>query len=201
MIADDEVTVAKYAKDRGLLNTPGWKALKRLESWDVKLTCLIKQAKLRSFWTAPKYMYWFWVPATYEEALEVDKSNGNTKWADAIALEMQQLKDYSTFTYKEMFAEEIAAKAAKVKLAAKEKKVSVAIGGVNIGDSLSYIASNDSKKILHMTATMRVARTATMTSVCKSLLIMPQLLGIFRNFGSWLLDVTTTTITPLLLII
>ena len=30
MIADNEVTIAKYAKDRGLLDTKGWKSLKRL---------------------------------------------------------------------------------------------------------------------------------------------------------------------------
>ena len=104
MIADDEVTVAKYAKDNDMLDTPGWKALKRLANRTIKLTCLINQAKLRSLRTAPKYMYGFRVPSTYEDALEIDKSNGNTKWQDATALEMQQLKEYSTFIDKGLYA-------------------------------------------------------------------------------------------------
>ena len=55
---------------------------------------LIKQAKLRSFWTAPKYMYGFKIPSTYEEALAIDKENNDTKWANATALEMLQLTEY-----------------------------------------------------------------------------------------------------------
>ena len=85
MIADDEVTIAQYAKERNLLDTKGWKSLRRLASREVKLNRLIKQAKLRSFQTAPKYMYGFQVPTTYEEALAIDVKNKNTKWADATA--------------------------------------------------------------------------------------------------------------------
>ena len=53
---------------------------------------------------APKNMYGFRVSSTYKEALEIDESNGDTKWADATALEMQQLKDYSTFINKGTYA-------------------------------------------------------------------------------------------------
>ena len=49
-------------------------------------------------------MYRFRIPSTYEEALALDESNGNTKWADATALEMQQLKEYSTFIDKGTYA-------------------------------------------------------------------------------------------------
>ena len=104
MIADDEVTVAKYAKEKGLLETRGWKQLKRLANRTIKLDRLIKQAKLRSFRTAPKYMYGFKIPSTYEEALAIDKENEDTKWADATTLEMLQLREYSTFIDKGIYA-------------------------------------------------------------------------------------------------
>ena len=42
-------------------------------------------------------MYGYQVPRTYEEAMEIDKRNGNTKWADATRLEMKQLDEYDTF--------------------------------------------------------------------------------------------------------
>ena len=43
------------------------------------------------------------IPATYKEALELDKRNGNTKWTNATALEMKQLDDYDTFIDKGIF--------------------------------------------------------------------------------------------------
>ena len=104
MRIDDEVTIAQYAKERNLLDTKGWRSLKRLASRKVKPTRQIKLDKLRSFQTAQKYMYGIRVPATYVEALESDARNKNTKWADATALEMQQLKEYSTFINKGTYA-------------------------------------------------------------------------------------------------
>mmetsp|Transcript_46454 Transcript_46454/g.113150 ORF Transcript_46454/g.113150 Transcript_46454/m.113150 type:complete len:229 (-) Transcript_46454:50-736(-) len=42
-------------------------------------------------------MYGFPIPTTYSEAIEFDQQNGNTKWRDSTALEIQQLMDYDTF--------------------------------------------------------------------------------------------------------
>lgn len=95
--AGDKVSLALYAKKNNLLNKPGWKRLKRIASRDKKFDRLVKQAKLRSYRTAPKYMYGYQVPRTYDEALELDRRNGNTKWADATSLEMEQLDEYKTF--------------------------------------------------------------------------------------------------------
>ena len=58
---------------------------------------MINQAKRKSFCEAPKFMFGYQVPWTPEEALEFDKKNGNTKWADAIKLETNQLFKYKTF--------------------------------------------------------------------------------------------------------
>ena len=58
---------------------------------------MVKQAKLRSYCTAPKYMFGYEVPHNYDHAVELDKCNGNTKWQDCTKLEMAQLHEYQTF--------------------------------------------------------------------------------------------------------
>ena len=40
---------------------------------------------------------WNKIPSNYEEAVKWDKSNGNTKWQDAVKLELQQIDEYNTF--------------------------------------------------------------------------------------------------------
>ena len=106
MKKDDPVTLTAYAREHGLLDTPGWKSLHKLGRRKDKLERLIKQARLRSFRTAPKYKYGFQVPRTYDEAVIFDTRNGNTKWQDATTLEMKQLSDYDTFIDKGTFARE-----------------------------------------------------------------------------------------------
>jgi hypothetical protein len=94
---DDPVTCAIYAKENGLLNTPGWKQFKSIAKRQKKFTRMVNQAKLRSFNTAPKYKNGFEVPRTYSQAVKLDEKNGNKKWHDAIALELQQINEYKTF--------------------------------------------------------------------------------------------------------
>lgn len=94
---DDPVSLAVYAKNNGMLEVEGWKRLKPLAKRQKKMGRLIRQAKLRSFRTSPKYMYGYQIPSTYEEAIELDKKNGNNKWKEATELEMTQLEEYNTF--------------------------------------------------------------------------------------------------------
>ena len=95
----DPVTVAIYAKENGLLKTPGWKSQKLLNiaKTQKRLIRRANQAKLHSYRTKPVYMYGFQVPRNYEQALEFDRLNGNTRWADATALELGQVDEYETF--------------------------------------------------------------------------------------------------------
>ena len=95
--ADDPVSCAIYARDNGLLDTPGWKRFKRIAKNAKKLLRMANQAKLRSFRTAPKFKYGFEIPKDYDHAVFLDNRNGNTKWQDANALEFEQLNDYDTF--------------------------------------------------------------------------------------------------------
>ena len=103
-IAEDaKLDLAVYAKENDLLDKPGWIRFRDLAKNEKKTLRLIKQARLRSFQTAPKYMYGFKIPKNYNEAVELDVRNGNTKWQDSTDLEMSQLKDYKTFIDKGEF--------------------------------------------------------------------------------------------------
>jgi len=94
---DDPVTVSMYAKDNGLLSTPGWKNCKRIVKSGKQLARMVNQARLKSHRTRPVYKYGFQVPRNHEEAVKIDEKYGNTKWQDAERLEIQQLLEYDTF--------------------------------------------------------------------------------------------------------
>ena len=96
---DDPVTCAMYVQDHGLLETDGWrKRFKGIERRQKKLFWMMaNQAKLHSFLTAPQYKYGYEIARNYPHALTLDALNGNTKWRDCTALEMNQLYDYATF--------------------------------------------------------------------------------------------------------
>ena len=94
---EDPITLAIYAKEKGLLDTVGWRHLRRYVKTEKKLERLVKQAKLKSFCHAPKYMYGIRVPRNHQEAMEFDRQNGNTKWRDAEILELKQIDEYDTF--------------------------------------------------------------------------------------------------------
>ena len=94
---DAPVECALYAQENNLLDTPGWKRFKRMANRQKKLLRMVNQAKLSSFRHAAKYMFGYEIPKNYKHALILDQKNGNTKWQDAIQLEIVQLHDYATF--------------------------------------------------------------------------------------------------------
>merc|ERR1711966_326243 len=79
----DPVTVAIYAREHGLLDEPGWQlpGLKKYAKTEQRLLRHANQAKLHSFRTKPMYMYGVLVPRNYQQALDIDASEGNTLWA------------------------------------------------------------------------------------------------------------------------
>ena len=95
--ADSPVVCAQYAKENNLLDTPGWKRFKRLARREKMFTRMVNQAKLRSYNTAPRFKYGFEVPRGWKRAVQLDEKNGNTKWQDAVKLEMDLMKAYSVF--------------------------------------------------------------------------------------------------------
>ena len=96
---DDPVTVAIYASDNGLLDTPGWKlpGLKKMAKTQKKLVRLANKAKLHSFRSKPLFMYGFQVPRNHAEAMELDHRNGNTMWRDSELTELSQIDEYKSF--------------------------------------------------------------------------------------------------------
>jgi hypothetical protein len=54
---------------------------------------MASQAKLRSYRTAPKFMYGFEFPRDYQHAIDIHHRNGNTP----SSLELIQLDEYKTF--------------------------------------------------------------------------------------------------------
>ena len=44
-----------------------------------------------------RYKHGWQVPRDYTHALQLDVQNGNTKWKDAIDLEIEQMKEYQVF--------------------------------------------------------------------------------------------------------
>ena len=95
--ADDPVTCAIYAKEKGLLELDGWKKFARIAKREKKFTRMVNHSKLRSFNSAPRYKYGFEVARNYQHALQLDDMNRNTKWSDSVTTEMDQIDDYSTF--------------------------------------------------------------------------------------------------------
>ena len=55
--ADDPVTCAIYAKEKGLLDEPGWRRFKSIAKRESRLLCMTNQAKLRSFRHSLKYKF------------------------------------------------------------------------------------------------------------------------------------------------
>jgi hypothetical protein len=82
------------------LELPGWKRFRAMAKQKKKLFRMANQAKLKSFRTAPRYMYGFEIPRNIAHAIRLDTAGGHTKWRDSTVLEMAQLAEYDVFTDK-----------------------------------------------------------------------------------------------------
>ena len=95
---DDPVSCAVYARDNKLLHVPGWRQFEKLARRQKRLVRLANQEKLRSYRTSKKYKFGYEIPRSYQQAMDLDKINGNTKWKDAADTEMKVMSDYNVFT-------------------------------------------------------------------------------------------------------
>ena len=87
-----------YAKENDLLHIDGWKRFRSLVKRDKTLTRVVMQLRIRQAWRTKKYMFGYLIPRSYKKALEFDKENNNTKWADATREEMDCIKEQQVFT-------------------------------------------------------------------------------------------------------
>ena len=75
---DDPITCAVYAKKHDLLDTTGWKHLKRYAKTSKRLIRAVKQSRIRQVRASARYQHGFQVPRDYNDAMRLDKENGNT---------------------------------------------------------------------------------------------------------------------------
>ena len=97
IIASDPYICAVYAKEHDLLNTPGWKLLKRHARTARRLIRTLKKSKYRQARASRKYKHGWEVQRDYAHALQLDIHNGNNKWKEAIDLEIEQIKESQVF--------------------------------------------------------------------------------------------------------
>ena len=94
---DDPITCAVYAKKHDLLDTTGWKHLKRYAKTSKRLIRAVKQSRIRQVRASARYQHGFQVPKDYNDAISLDKENSNTHWQDAMDLELTQIHEYKVF--------------------------------------------------------------------------------------------------------
>ena len=97
MARDDPVTLAIYAKENGLLDTPGWKRFKRLAKKQKQLLRAINQSKLKQFRRSTVFKFGIEIPRDHKDAMRLDEQNGNKLWYEAEQVELGQIKDYEVF--------------------------------------------------------------------------------------------------------
>ena len=62
------------------LTQPGWKHLKRYAKTSKRLIRAVKQSRIRQVRASARYQHGFQVPRDYNDAMRLDKENGNTHW-------------------------------------------------------------------------------------------------------------------------
>ena len=94
---DDPITCAVYVKKHDLLDTTGWKHLKRYAKTSKRLIRAVKQSRTCQVRASARYQHGFQVPKDYNDAIRLDKKNSNTHWQDAMDLELTQIHEYKVF--------------------------------------------------------------------------------------------------------
>ena len=91
------ILVQSIERNFNLLNTQGWKQLKRHARTVRMLIRTLKKSKYRQAKATNRYKHGWEVPQDYSYAIQLDVQNDNTKWKGAIDLEIEQIKEYHMF--------------------------------------------------------------------------------------------------------
>ena len=94
---DAPVACAIYAKEKKLLNLPGWKRFKTIAKQQGKLFTNVNKVKLRNCHQKPKFKYGIEIPQKFEDIDRIDTANGNTAWKDALNAKMECMNVYKVF--------------------------------------------------------------------------------------------------------
>ena len=95
--ADDPVTCAAYAKENDLLALEGWHRFRNFAKKDEVLARAIKQSKIRQARRSQTYMFGYLILRNYMEVMQFDSQSKNSKWYDAIKLQMESMLEYKVF--------------------------------------------------------------------------------------------------------
>jgi hypothetical protein len=95
MIKDDPVSVALYASDNNLLDTPGCKRIKHVARSKKRMNRMINQTKVNR--KGANYSFGVQVPRNAKQAIKIDAANGNTRWTEAMDKEIANIQAYNTF--------------------------------------------------------------------------------------------------------
>ena len=94
---DDALTCADYARKHGLLDTPGWKFLRKHGRRTQKLKRMLKQARATAAKHAPIFKFGVQVPCHEHKARMLEMKLGHTRWTDAEITEQECLHDCGAF--------------------------------------------------------------------------------------------------------
>ena len=97
MAAADPMSIAIYAREHGMLETPGWERFNKVLRRKKKFTRMLKHSMLKAFRTGRRFKFGYEVPNNHADVLRLDAEAGNTKWQDSENLEVSQLMDYTVF--------------------------------------------------------------------------------------------------------
>ena len=86
-----------YSLDDHSQGLEGLHRFKSLAKKDKVLARAIKQSKIRQVRRSQTYMFGYLIPRNYMEAMQFDSENKNSKWYDAIKLEMESMLEYKVF--------------------------------------------------------------------------------------------------------
>ncbi len=96
LILQDPIPIILFARKKHILGHKPFKSLVNFCTGEAPShLARIFKAKVRT--GEPKYKFGVQVPLGIKQAMELDKANGDTLWADAIKKELKQLNDYKTF--------------------------------------------------------------------------------------------------------
>jgi hypothetical protein len=92
----DPFVLINYASNRGLTHHADWSWIGEYTDAPARLAKLAKAFKA-SVSNAPRYKFGTEVARSVRHALQLDATNGNTLWQDAMATELRQINEYKTF--------------------------------------------------------------------------------------------------------
>ena len=80
-----------------VLALEGWHRFRNFAKKDKVLAMAIKQSKIRQVRRSQTYMFGYLIPRNDMEAMQFGSENKNSKWHEAIKLEMESMLEYKVF--------------------------------------------------------------------------------------------------------